>query len=113
MKIRRSGARAHHGYSSVDLSDCVISWDDSALALLLRSTDVPDFSTDAHHDYDVTLPVRDFNAMIDSIAKRVSAGNAEAILAALSPSLRGMLRIVAAEAGLIPPLPGPTGDKEE
>jgi hypothetical protein len=110
MKITRSGARAHHGYTTIDLSDYEVEWDEDTRSLKLLSGNIGDFSTDARHDYELTLTLRDVNRIIDAAAEAATGVGRDEVLTELSGSLRSMLRIVVTSVGLGGPTEGTSSE---
>lgn len=99
MKITRIGARANHGQSQINLHSPKFSWKSDHSALTISQDNVKDFSSEAHHFYEVHVSVTDINNLIITLA---SAAKKNPIFfeQALEPSLKALLQLQHITSGL-------------
>lgn len=100
MKIARRGTLADFGESSIELTAPVFTWNKGDSSLSIRQSDVKDFSTESHHNYNLRLS-------LDEIQKLLLALSDAAILEphkfekGLEQSLRPLLRLQAVVSGVV------------
>lgn len=92
MKIIRRGARADNGPSSIKLTKITAHHVSTGNEISLQDTDVKDFSTKAHYNYDMRLSYGEIGLIIKALANS-SEGKEQAIAAELGPYLRHMMKL--------------------
>jgi hypothetical protein len=95
MQINRSGSGADHGLRSIELEPPRLRWDAERHCLAFGCIRVADFYGTSFHDYEVSVPLAEFRAMLDTLGEGTAAEGAEAIASTLAPSLRSLLRLAA------------------
>ena len=100
VKISRRGTDRDQGTSSVDLRAPTVRWDSTAGCLTISSRRVQDFSGVANHDYDVTLGLEEFSKLLDALGDAATEDSPR-LAAALTPSLKALLRLTLACVGLV------------
>lgn len=92
MKITRVGARADNGPSSIELNKLTAHHTNSSNEISLQDTDVNDFVTKAHYNYDMRLSYSEVGLILQALASG-SEGNEHEIAKELGPYLRHILKI--------------------
>jgi len=94
MKISRRGFRADHGTRSILLEDSIVTWDKNNEVIVLKKSQVRDFSIQSEHDYEVEISLSEMKEMISVIGEKPVNESPEKISEAFSPVLRQLIRLV-------------------
>ena len=90
MKITRVGARADNGPSSITLPKITAHLTKSGNEVSLQETDISDFVTKAHYNYDMRLSLDEVGRIIQAIAARVDV-HEQLIASEMGPYLRHLM----------------------
>ena len=101
MKITRRGSAADHGPREIGLSSPTFQWSSSKACLSIRQGRVKDFTTSAHHSYNVEISPEEINAILEALAKTALA-DPKAIERHLASSLKSLVQLQSVVAGLYP-----------
>ncbi|MRR55695.1 MAG: hypothetical protein EG822_14525 [Deltaproteobacteria bacterium] len=98
MQIVRWGSERDHGSSSTVFEPPSAKWNHINKVVEMRDTFVPDFNTNANHNWEVSVNLRELHIMIDAVADALHSemfgeGNAALIAKEMSPSLTSLLRL--------------------
>jgi hypothetical protein len=100
MKIIRHGSRAHHGDRSIELRKIQCAWSANEKSIEIRCNDILDFTSNASHDYVVRIPLTDLSVIIATLGGQGTDRSSDDIAKAFEPSLKALIRLSAATAGL-------------
>ncbi|MCP5016972.1 MAG: hypothetical protein GY938_17145 [Ketobacter sp.] len=92
MKITRVGARADNGPSSITLPKIAAHLTSSGNEVSLTETDISDFVTKAHYNYDMRLSFAEIGKIIEAVVSRPES-NSQKIASEIGPYLRHIIKL--------------------
>ena len=99
MKITRRGATKDHGPSSIEFSKPTIAWVKTDSVVSIRQGYVKDFSTTAHHSYNVRITSQELGQMLEVFAAAALA-EPQAIEKEFAASLKALVQLTSVVSGL-------------
>jgi len=100
MKIARSGSAAFHGVYEIQFPSPKFSWNAGEKLLQVRQTRVEDFSSNARHDYALSITVAELSQLI-AVAADAAMQDPAAFVDDLSEAIAGLTRLQAVAAGVV------------
>ena len=114
MFIWRRGAERDQGYRSTSFNPSQIAWDTSSNAVVIAAYDVPDFTGESHHNWTISLSLREIQKMIVAASTAIGGDNSASVASEMAPALTSLLRLATEAAkDLIAKMPGATGGSLE
>lgn len=101
MKIRRSGARANHGVTSVDLKLAKMRWNPTTETLDVSfGGAATDFSTPARHHYFLRFDPEEQAQWLDLLAEASTSMDPEEFAEIFSKTLPSLIKLQVRAAGM-------------
>lgn len=96
MYIERRGSEKDHGLSSTSLKAKAIKFRSKDKSVHFTSWLVSDFSTNANHDWDISITIDELRSMLEALIESAHGADGPEIVAAMSPSLSSILSLASA-----------------
>jgi len=93
MEISRSGSDRYAGQYSIKLKQPTCQWKAENREVVFKKQRVKNFSGEAHHDYEVLIPLSEVGAILECLTKEGSDGGRKAISEGLGPYLGSLLKL--------------------
>ena len=99
MKITRHGSAANHGSQEIDFSSPTYEWSQASGSLKIHQGRVKDFSTTAHHSYNISLSSKELSEILSALSS-AACSDPDAFEDSMSGALKALQRLQHVCAGL-------------
>jgi hypothetical protein len=103
MILNRRGSAGNDGDSRIEASWDMLNWNNDTRTITILSGSVKDFNTDAHHDYEMVIPLSEITELLRELGKAIRKPAGESLALGLKPCIGDLVRLVLAVADLWAP----------
>jgi len=100
MKIARSGSAAFHGVYEIQFTSPKFSWNAGEKLLQVRQGRVEDFSSNARHDYALSITLEELSQLI-AVAADAAMQEPATFVGDMSKVIADLTRLQAVAAGVV------------
>lgn len=98
MKIKRGGATANHGLSTIEPKAETLFWGSANNVMVIKSSSCRDFTTSANHRYTLELTLDELGQCLKELS-RAAINSPHPLELLLEPYLKNLAQLLAVASG--------------